>query len=164
MISQQKIHIVFSSWRHVTPTIPFVYKIFSLLVVPLNIIGIVFAGSLIKHNHSLPLIIFLATFMLRSTHFIVNSYANLCIFVVPLILSNATIEMLPTLITPACYISIVNLHDKNYSVLFIKPFITLSIASIDLRYSKCDLIIYIFIIKESRNALAYSLGVLLPFQ
>ena len=93
-----------------TPPIPFIDEVITFLVVAFYIIGIILTCSSIQHYHSLPFVFFLPMFMLRSTYFIVYSDSNLSVFVVPLILANAAIEIFPTLITPSCYMPIVNLH------------------------------------------------------
>ena len=110
MVPKQEINVVFSCRRHMTPAIPFVYEVLSLLVVAFDIISIIFAGGSVEHYHSLPLILLLPLLMLRRTHFVVNGDANLSVFVVPFILAYATVEMFPTLVTPSCYITIVNFH------------------------------------------------------
>ncbi len=110
MISKQEIYVVFSRWRHVAPAIPFVYKVFALLIITFYTISVTFASCLVKHNHSFPLIIILTLFMLGSACFVVNGYTYLCIFVIAFILTNAAIEIFPTLVTPSCNMPIVNFH------------------------------------------------------
>ena len=97
-----------------TPAIPFIYEILLFLVSALNPIGMFFARSLIHNYHTLPFIFFIATLVLRRSYSIVNGNTNLHVFIITLILSNATIKMFPALITPPCNMSIVNLHAYSF--------------------------------------------------
>jgi hypothetical protein len=97
-----------------TPAVPFIDEVISFLVVPLNIISIILAGSLIHHYYTFSLELLITSLMLCATHTKVNCYANLHVFIITYVLSHPRFKIFPTSFIPPCKMSIVNLHAYSF--------------------------------------------------